>query len=52
MGAGDGHYGLYLDADLNHGRSQRSATYNNEPLAGGLSEDFTVVLLECFGFAI
>ncbi|KAI6170717.1 hypothetical protein M3Y97_01121600 [Aphelenchoides bicaudatus] len=50
MGAGGGHYGLYLDADLNVGRSQRCATFNNEPLAGGIKEDFQIQFVEAFGF--
>ncbi|KAI6237601.1 hypothetical protein M3Y95_00282500 [Aphelenchoides besseyi] len=50
FGAGGGHYGLYLDADLNVGRSQRCATFNNEPLAGGVKEDFQIQFVEAFGF--
>ncbi|KAI6238835.1 hypothetical protein M3Y99_00640700 [Aphelenchoides fujianensis] len=52
FGAGGGHYGLYLDADLNHGRSQRCATFNNEPLAGGVKEDFQIQFVEAFGFSM
>ncbi|KAI6237600.1 TLDc domain-containing protein [Aphelenchoides besseyi] len=52
FGAGGGHYGLYLDADLNVGRSQRCATFNNEPLAGGVKEDFQIQFVEVFGFSI
>ncbi|KAI6185382.1 TLDc domain-containing protein [Aphelenchoides besseyi] len=52
FGAGGGHYGLYLDADLNVGRSQRCATFNNEPLAGGVKEDFQIQFVEAFGFSI
>uniref|UniRef100_A0A914WCU7 Oxidation resistance protein 1 n=1 Tax=Plectus sambesii TaxID=2011161 RepID=A0A914WCU7_9BILA len=48
IGAGGGHYGLWLDADLNHGRSQRCATFDNENLAG--HEDFIVQHVEAFGF--
>ncbi|KHN85736.1 TLD domain-containing protein 2 [Toxocara canis] len=51
MGAGGGHYGLWLDADLNHGRSLRCDTFDNEPLAGD-SEDFNVQFLEAFGFCM
>lgn len=29
LGAGGGHFGLWLDADLNHGRSQKCATFDN-----------------------
>ncbi|KAK6754730.1 hypothetical protein RB195_013610 [Necator americanus] len=49
IGAGGGHYGLWLDADLNHGRSQRCDTFGNEPLAGE-KEDFIVQFIEAFGF--
>uniref|UniRef100_A0A1I7RMQ6 Oxidation resistance protein 1 n=1 Tax=Bursaphelenchus xylophilus TaxID=6326 RepID=A0A1I7RMQ6_BURXY len=52
MGAGGGHYGLYLDADLFNGRSQRCATFNNEPLAGGIKEDFQIQFIEAFGFSM
>jgi hypothetical protein len=52
MGAGGGHYGLYLDADLNQGRSQKCATFNNEPLAGGIKEDFRIQYVEVFGFTM
>ena len=51
MGAGGGHYGLWLDADLNHGRSQRCATFDNEPLAGD-NEDFIVQFCEAYGFRV
>ncbi|KJH42823.1 hypothetical protein DICVIV_11173 [Dictyocaulus viviparus] len=49
IGAGGGHCGLWLDADLNHGRSQRCSTFDNEPLAGE-KEDFVVQFIEAFGF--
>lgn len=49
IGAGGGHYGLWLDADLNHGRSQRCDTFDNEPLSGE-KEDFIVQFIEAFGF--
>jgi len=52
MGAGGGHYGLWLDADLNHGRSQKCTTFDNEPLAGGQKEDFVVQYVEAFGFSM
>ena len=72
IGAGGGHYGLWLDgklafltaltekifrngsndyfpADLNHGRSQKCDTFDNEPLAGE-KEDFIVQFVEAYGF--
>ncbi|CAD5222596.1 unnamed protein product [Bursaphelenchus okinawaensis] len=52
MGAGGGHYGLYLDQDLFNGRSQRCATFNNEPLAGGIKEDFQIQFIEVYGFSM
>ncbi|XP_055302096.1 oxidation resistance protein 1 isoform X7 [Sitodiplosis mosellana] len=48
IGAGDGKFGLWLDGDLNQGRSQRCSTYANEPLAP--QEDFVVKTLECWAF--
>uniref|UniRef100_A0AC35TMM1 LysM domain-containing protein n=1 Tax=Rhabditophanes sp. KR3021 TaxID=114890 RepID=A0AC35TMM1_9BILA len=52
IGAGQGYYGLWLDADLNIGRSQKCATFDNELLAGGESEEFVVQFIEAFGFAM
>jgi hypothetical protein len=52
IGAGQGHSGLWLDADLNHGRSQRCKTFDNEPLAGGDEEDFIIQFVEAFGFSM
>ncbi|MFH4976557.1 hypothetical protein AB6A40_003266 [Gnathostoma spinigerum] len=49
VGAGGGHYGLWLDADLNHGRSLRCETFANEPLSGD-EEDFNIQFVEAFGF--
>lgn len=48
IGAGGGHYGLWLDADLNHGRSMRCQTFDNDSLPG--REDFIVQLVEAYGF--
>ncbi|GAB0093026.1 nuclear receptor coactivator 7-like [Sergentomyia squamirostris] len=48
IGAGDGIFGLWLDGDLNQGRSQHCTTYGNEPLAP--QEDFVVKTLECWAF--
>lgn len=55
FGAGGGHYGLWLDADLNHGRSQKCETFDNEALAaddGVTTEDFVIQQLEAFGFSM
>ncbi|XP_070509947.1 nuclear receptor coactivator 7 isoform X8 [Chironomus tepperi] len=48
IGAGDGRFGLWLDGDLNQGRSQSCSTYSNEPLAP--QEDFVIKTLECWAF--
>ncbi|XP_067615978.1 nuclear receptor coactivator 7 isoform X2 [Eurosta solidaginis] len=48
IGAGDGRFGLWLDGDLNQGRSQSCSTYENEPLAP--QEDFVIKTLECWAF--
>ncbi|CAI5450335.1 unnamed protein product [Caenorhabditis angaria] len=49
IGAGAGRYGLWLDADLNHGRSQKCETFDNEPLCGE-NEDFIIQFIEAYGF--
>uniref|UniRef100_A0A8R1Y2N7 Oxidation resistance protein 1 n=1 Tax=Onchocerca volvulus TaxID=6282 RepID=A0A8R1Y2N7_ONCVO len=49
IGASGGHYGLWLDADLNHGRTQACETFQNEPLTGE-SEDFSIQFVEAYGF--
>ncbi|CAJ0565022.1 unnamed protein product, partial [Mesorhabditis spiculigera] len=49
IGAGGGHQGLWLDADLNHGRSQKCETFDNEPLTGD-KEDFIIQFVEAYGF--
>lgn len=43
-----GKFGLWLDGDLNQGRSQTCNTYANEPLSP--QEDFVVKTLECWAF--
>ncbi|XP_055387006.1 nuclear receptor coactivator 7 isoform X17 [Condylostylus longicornis] len=48
IGAGDGKFGLWLDGDLNQGRSQTCSTYGNETLAP--QEDFVIKTLECWAF--
>ena len=49
VGAGDGHFGLFLDSNLYHGRSQACSTYRNTPLVPG-GEEFIVKTVECWTF--
>ncbi|XP_030315879.1 TBC1 domain family member 24 isoform X2 [Calypte anna] len=46
IGGGDGQ-ALYLDADLNYGRTSHCDTFNNQPLC---SESFQISVLEVWGF--
>ncbi|KAM7381778.1 hypothetical protein PAMA_012567 [Pampus argenteus] len=46
VGGGDGN-ALYIDSELNHGRTGRCATFDNPPLC---AETFQVALLEVWGF--
>ncbi|XP_072273746.1 TBC1 domain family member 24 isoform X2 [Pyxicephalus adspersus] len=46
IGGGDGQ-ALYLDSDLNYGRTSHCNTFNNQPLC---SETFQVSILEVWGF--
>ncbi|KAM6114017.1 TBC1 domain family member 24 [Pterocles gutturalis] len=46
IGGGDGQ-ALYLDSDLNHGRTSHCSTFNNQPLC---SESFQISVLEVWGF--
>ncbi|XP_064652642.1 nuclear receptor coactivator 7-like isoform X7 [Lineus longissimus] len=48
IGAGQGSFGIWLDGDLYHGRTQRCDTFNNEPLS--VQEDFIVKGFEAWGF--
>ncbi|KAI1289678.1 Oxidation resistance protein 1 [Halotydeus destructor] len=48
IGAGDGHFGLWLDGDLYHGRSYPCNTFANLRLNS--EDDFVVKHLECWGF--
>jgi hypothetical protein len=43
-----GRFGLWLDGDLNQGRSQTCKTFGNDPLSP--DEDFWVKTLECWAF--
>jgi len=43
-----GKFGLWLDSDLNKGRSDECGTYGNPPLVS--PPDFTIKTLECWGF--
>lgn len=44
-----GSYGIWLDGDLNHGRTQNCLTYANDPLTGAL-EDFQIDHIEIWSF--
>uniref|UniRef100_A0A4W3IH82 TLDc domain-containing protein n=1 Tax=Callorhinchus milii TaxID=7868 RepID=A0A4W3IH82_CALMI len=48
LGGGDGHFGLWLDADLYRGRSNPCNTFNNEILSR--KEDFIVQTIEVWTF--
>ncbi|XP_010903392.1 TBC1 domain family member 24 [Esox lucius] len=47
VGGGDGN-ALYIDGELNHGRTSRCTTFDNPPLCS--NESFQVALLEVWGF--
>ncbi|ODN04758.1 Oxidation resistance protein 1 [Orchesella cincta] len=48
IGAGDGKFGLYVDGDLNCGRTEPCQTYGNGALTE--PEDFIIRTLECWAF--
>jgi len=48
IGAGEGHFAIWLDADLNCGHTDSSLTYNNPPLS--TTSDFQIKTLECWAF--
>eukprot|EP00795_Rhopilema_esculentum_P008703 gene8703-14724_t len=48
VGGGDGMFGLWLDEDLNHGRSHACKTFDNETLSS--KEDFICRGLEAWSF--
>ncbi len=49
MGCAGGKYAIWVDGNLDAGRSDRCATFDNEPLAGE-GGDFRVVHLEFWTF--
>ncbi|KAF6040361.1 NCOA7 [Bugula neritina] len=48
FGTGSSACGLWLDADIYHGRTQHCDTFNNDPLTGD-DEDFIVKAIEVWG---
>ncbi|BFZ20909.1 hypothetical protein BsWGS_23945 [Bradybaena similaris] len=48
VGAGEGMFGLWLDGDLNKGRSHSCTTFSNDVLAK--EEDFSILQLEVWRF--
>jgi hypothetical protein len=50
VGAGEGHFGLFIDSNIYKGRTQACETYNNQPLAGA-KEDFVIKTMECWTFS-
>jgi len=48
IGAGEGHFGLFIDSNIYKGRSQPCATYNNNSLCP--EGDFVIKNLECWTF--
>lgn len=48
IGAGEGHFGLYIDSNIYKGRTQPCATYRNSALCP--HEDFVIKSLECWTF--
>ncbi|GFQ94561.1 nuclear receptor coactivator 7 [Trichonephila clavata] len=48
IGASEGHFGLWIDADLERGHSSECQTFNNDILAS--STDFVIKTLEAWGF--
>jgi len=49
FGCGEGYHGLWFDGDLLNGHTQKSKTYDNEPLTS--SEYFTIAALEVWTFS-
>jgi hypothetical protein len=52
VGASNGHFGIWLDSNLDQGRTEACETFGNEPLTKGfnLKGDFTVKSVECWTF--
>jgi len=48
VGSGNGKFGIWIDADLNQGRTQTCPTFDNDPLTR--EGDFTIQALECWAF--
>uniref|UniRef100_A0A0B7AX07 Oxidation resistance protein 1 n=2 Tax=Arion vulgaris TaxID=1028688 RepID=A0A0B7AX07_9EUPU len=48
VGSGEGHFGLWLDGDLNKGRSHECTTFHNDVLT--MEEDFSILQLEVWTF--
>lgn len=48
FGSGNGNFGLWLDGDLNNGRTQSCPTFDSPPLVP--EEDFTIKTIECWTF--
>ena len=44
-----GSHGIWIDGDINHGRTQNCQTYCNDPLTGG-EEDFFIQHIEVWCF--
>lgn len=47
IGAEDGHFGIYVDGDLNKGRIQSCTTFKDWPKK---EKDFTLKFFECWNF--
>lgn len=49
IGASDGEFGLWIHDNLDHGRTQRCETFDNDPLTAA-SEDFNIRCIEVWQF--
>lgn len=50
IGCGDGKFGLWIDQDLERGRTDSCPTFDNQPLCA--ASDFTCCHLEVWGFQV